>query len=191
MVLNTNDNNDGFDYLQMDILENRMLSVDQTFVIGHHPQSQSSGGNSEAVAVVYVGNGATATVGGDLVVGGSAADDGSTNSDSNGVLILAGNNTTLSIIGTLRIGEGGSNFNESSANDCGLGTVDASGGTQQGAATITADDLHICDNNSKLILARGNSLTLQTDRRDRLNALIADSLIVLKSSKKSSGGVDG
>mmetsp|Transcript_13928 Transcript_13928/g.39099 ORF Transcript_13928/g.39099 Transcript_13928/m.39099 type:complete len:483 (+) Transcript_13928:107-1555(+) len=166
MVLSASD--DDYGYVQMDILQDKKLTVGKDFVIGD--------GADSSLAVVYIGKGATVSVGGDLVVGGNAkATTGS--GSGNGVLILAGMSSTLNVDGVLRVG------GSDSSGTCGLGTVDLSGATK---ATISAQDLKVCNNQSRLIMAEGNALQLEGDRRQQIAQMISQDLVALSSDDSKS-----
>lgn len=183
MVLSTSET--GYSYVQMDVLQDEKLTVNKDFVVGD--------GGESTLAVVYVGKGATVSVRGNLVVGSNVAStatiqtSSSSSGSGNGALILSGNASTLKVAGVLNIGGSTGNANgdtgeKSSSSSCGLGTIDMSWAT---TTSISANDLQVCNDQSRLIMAKGNTLQLQTDRRDQIAQMISQELIVVSSDGNS------
>jgi|UniRef100_A0A7S4EFT8 hypothetical protein len=169
MVLSTSET--GYSHVQMDVLQDKKLTVYKDFVVGD--------GGESTLAVVYVGKSATVSVGGNLVVGSNVAStatiqtSSSSSGSGNGALILSGNASALKVGGVLNIGGSTGTAN------CGLGTIDMSWAA---TTTISANDLQICNDQSRLIMAKGNTLQLQTDRRDQIQQMISQELIVVSSN---------
>lgn len=160
VVLSASDSDSGF--VQLDILQDRKLTVGQNFIIGD--------GADFALALVYIGKGASVSVGGDLVVGGNAAAYSSSNGSGNGngaLIMAAGTSSDLSVDGILRIGGSGV---------CGSGTLDLSAATK---ATVVATDLEVCDPQSRVVMGKGSILKLQADRRKEVKDMMSNEELVL------------